>query len=51
MEEHLRAVSARLLALRVDHVLLDTATPLAVALARFLAHRRMALRTRSAGAR
>ncbi|HSM35947.1 MAG TPA: DUF58 domain-containing protein [Longimicrobiales bacterium] len=51
VEDHLRAVSATLLALRVDHVLLDTATPLSVALARFLVHRRAALRTRGAAVR
>lgn len=51
VDEHLRAVAAALLALRVDHVLLDTATPLSVALARFLAHRRVALRTRRASGR
>jgi len=51
VDEHVRAISAELLALRVDHVLLDTATPLGVALARWLAHRRAALRRRSAAGR
>ncbi|MEN8161687.1 MAG: vWA domain-containing protein, partial [Myxococcota bacterium] len=51
VDRHLRTVAAELLALRVDHVLLDTATPLAVALARWLGHRRTALRTRSAQGR
>lgn len=51
VDDHLRAVSAELLALRVDHVVLDTATPLAIALSRWLAHRRAALRRRSTAGR